>query len=589
MIEQIANSQASVAGLKGQKGKALKGGLFAKFLAAFQKQVQKGVGGHSSATQPAILTSKLGKTGFVEGLASKMVTKPGGAEELVFNKTRSGIGNGVKTVIPLQAAQGVVGGSGEASKEAFFASLKGDNDIAISKASADEESDVVAGLGSVSSEQANLPAKHGESELLNGIGEKSQGRKNAFAANQQRADAQALSSKEGESAAGQKSVTEGEAKGRNQTLSNSLSSGTATTRVGSETGGASHAPGSFEGALRDGVQREAQASADKGALAARADVSTQSSNRASVKSESAADMSERVQLKGESGGAKEAKSAQQSVGNSQTVATSETGFDDAPKAGEQRVQNLAQRAQAQEGASKSSSDLMGKQADKSDVSVNPLIQNNKARSAAQANQPQVAAVTGAERTTANSGERSMGGFQQDSSTPQQQPDALLGDSTKADAKAARGVDFAMQMSQKAALAYKPAEAMLEIARSAKDGSMKLELQLEPAHLGKVQVTLQTDAAKQLQVHINVDQAASRQLIEQHLPQLRLALAEQGLDLGHFSMGTNSQGENSGSTEGGRAPFSEFANLNGAEGEELNGSSVRLGINSAGNGRISILA
>jgi len=587
MIEQIANSQAGVAG---KKGKAQKAGLFAKFLAAFQKQIQKGAGDQFSATHSSFHGTKLGKTNFVEGLASKMVTKPGGAEELVFNKTQSGISKGVKTVIPLQATQRKITESGEMVKEAFFASLNGNNNISISKASADEESDVVAGLGVAKPEQANLFAKRGESGESNGSGEKSQGRKNSFAANQQRiADTQVVIPKEGETAAGVKGAVEGEVKRGSSIVSTTLSSGTATTRVDGEIRGAYQAPGSFEGALRDGVQREAQASADKGALAAKADVALRSSNSSSVKGESVADLSDRTQIKSESGIAKEAKAAQQTVGNSQAAMTREGALDDAPRAGEQRVQNLAQRAQAQDTASKSSSDLMGKQIDKSDVPVNPLIQNNKARSASPANQPQVAVVTGSERMAANSGERSMGGFQQDSSTPQQQPDALLGDSTKADAKAARGSDFAMQMSQKAAHAYKPAEAMLEIARSAKDGSMKLELQLEPAHLGKVQVTLQTDAAKQLQVHINVDQSASRQLIEQHLPQLRAALAEQGLDLGHFSMGTNSQGQNDGSTEGGRAPFSEFANLNGVEGEDLDTSSVRLGINSASDGRISILA
>ena len=581
MIEQIANSQASVAGLKGQKGKALKGGLLAKFLAAFQKQVQKGVGGHSSATQPAIHASKLGKTSFVEGLASKMVTKPSGAEELVFNKTRMGIAKGVKTLIPFQAGQVKTAESGETMKEAFFASLNGENDLSISTDSVDGESEAVAGLGVAKAEQATLFFKHNESGESNGRGEKSQGSKNPFAANQQRVvNIQVNSSDDEAKSSSLKGDAKGEVKGRSNVGSTSLSSGTATTRVDGETRGSSQAPGSFESELRTGLPQAGMKD-----LAAKSDAAVRSSDKPSVRSESVAGLSERTQVKNESGSAKEVK------GTQQAAMTSEVEFDDAPRLGEQRVQNLAQRAQAQagDGATKSSSDVMAKQADQADVLVNPLIQNNRARSAAHANQMQFAQVAGTERMGSNSGEHSMGGFQQDGRAFQEQPDALLGDLTKTDAKATRGSDFAMQMSQKAAHAYKPAEVMLEIARSAKDGSMKLELQLEPAHLGKVQVTLQTDAAKQLQVHINVDQAASRQLIEQHLPQLRAALAEQGLDLGHFSMGTNSQGQNDGSTEGGRAPFSEFSNLNGVEGEAQDGSSVRLGINSASDGRISILA
>ena len=84
------------------------------------------------------------------------------------------------------------------------------------------------------------------------------------------------------------------------------------------------------------------------------------------------------------------------------------------------------------------------------------------------------------------------------------------------------------------------EAMQHIAHSARNGATRIELQLEPAHLGKVHVSLQTDAAKQLQMHLTVEHAASRQVIEQHMPQLRAALADQGLSLGNFSMQTGSQ-------------------------------------------------
>ena len=84
------------------------------------------------------------------------------------------------------------------------------------------------------------------------------------------------------------------------------------------------------------------------------------------------------------------------------------------------------------------------------------------------------------------------------------------------------------------------EAMQHIAHSAKNGATRIELQLEPAHLGKVHVSLQTDAAKQLQLHLTVEHAVSRQTIEQHLPQLRAALADQGLSLADFSMHTGSQ-------------------------------------------------
>jgi len=84
------------------------------------------------------------------------------------------------------------------------------------------------------------------------------------------------------------------------------------------------------------------------------------------------------------------------------------------------------------------------------------------------------------------------------------------------------------------------DAMNEIAHSAKSGNTRLDIQLEPAHLGKIHISLQTDAAKQLMVHITTEQAGSQQILQQNLPQLRSALEQQGLNLGQFSMSAGSQ-------------------------------------------------
>jgi len=80
-----------------------------------------------------------------------------------------------------------------------------------------------------------------------------------------------------------------------------------------------------------------------------------------------------------------------------------------------------------------------------------------------------------------------------------------------------------------------AAAMQEIGHAASQERYRLELNLDPAHLGKIKVYLDSDANKQIQVHLVVDQSASRQIIEQHLPALRQALAQHGLDMGGFSM------------------------------------------------------
>lgn len=86
-------------------------------------------------------------------------------------------------------------------------------------------------------------------------------------------------------------------------------------------------------------------------------------------------------------------------------------------------------------------------------------------------------------------------------------------------------------------------AMQEIGQQAAQGKTRIELKLEPAHLGKIQVFLDSDSRKHIKVHMVVDQAAARQVIEQHLPSLRHTLEQQGLNLGSFSMSSQHQQDN----------------------------------------------
>ena len=159
--------------------------------------------------------------------------------------------------------------------------------------------------------------------------------------------------------------------------------------------------------------------------------------------------------------------------------------------------------------------------------------------------------------------------------------------SRADSTAAKQ-DASFQTLLRSEGAWKPADAMMEIAKNAKDGHTKIELQLEPAHLGKVHVTLQTDAAKQLQVHFTVDQAISRQIIEQNMPQLRTALAQQGLDLGSFTMNMGSQSQGQGGSSGQSGSSHHQAGAFFASNQNFNNSDVSTrGVNTAGAGRLSI--
>ncbi len=95
------------------------------------------------------------------------------------------------------------------------------------------------------------------------------------------------------------------------------------------------------------------------------------------------------------------------------------------------------------------------------------------------------------------------------------------------------------------------EAIRHIAHSAKQGKTRLDIQLEPAHLGRIHISLTTDASRHIQIHLIADQSATRHMIEQQLPLLRHALAEQGLDLSGFSTGGGSFAQGGETAHGGR--------------------------------------
>jgi len=113
--------------------------------------------------------------------------------------------------------------------------------------------------------------------------------------------------------------------------------------------------------------------------------------------------------------------------------------------------------------------------------------------------------------------------------------------------------FQNYLTSKSVPVLSPFDSMNHIAQSAKNGQTRLDIQLDPANLGKIQISIQSDASKHLQVHMIVDQGMTRAVLEQQLPQLRSALAQQGFDLSGFSMDSQGQQQASagGSDGGGR--------------------------------------
>ncbi|MDQ6950532.1 MAG: flagellar hook-length control protein FliK [Mariprofundales bacterium] len=172
-------------------------------------------------------------------------------------------------------------------------------------------------------------------------------------------------------------------------------------------------------------------------------------------------------------------------------------------------------------------------------------------------------------------------------------DGLINTLHQDQATATKGAGFAAQMgSYRAHPSWSPAEAMMKLGKAAADGSMRLELQLEPAHLGKIHVSIQSDANKQVQMHITVDNVAGRTALDQNMGQLRSALAQQGLDLGSFSMDLSSQGQqgqqNSSGSRFSKNEDTTFTLQTDEIQVERHGT-IETGHNRAATGRLSILA
>jgi len=184
------------------------------------------------------------------------------------------------------------------------------------------------------------------------------------------------------------------------------------------------------------------------------------------------------------------------------------------------------------------------------------------------------------------GDSNNSGAQQDFTSNQQNAQTSIFDTSSSNNKV-RNSDFQTHLAYRSQRAFTPADTMLEIVKLAKKGSTSLELQLEPANLGKVHVSIQIDAQKQIQVAFTVDQQVSRQALEQQMPQLKLALSQQGLDLGGFSMQMNQQQHQQEHASSNSTPHfeSDINNLNQQNVEPT----TRTGINLPNAGRLNILA
>jgi flagellar hook-length control protein FliK len=98
---------------------------------------------------------------------------------------------------------------------------------------------------------------------------------------------------------------------------------------------------------------------------------------------------------------------------------------------------------------------------------------------------------------------------------------------------------------------------LEIAASARGGSSHFEIRLDPAELGRIDVSISVDRNGQVSSHLTVEKPETLSMLQQDAPQLQQALNDAGFKTGggglQFSLrDQSSSGQNSGGNTGGNA-------------------------------------
>lgn len=114
----------------------------------------------------------------------------------------------------------------------------------------------------------------------------------------------------------------------------------------------------------------------------------------------------------------------------------------------------------------------------------------------------------------------------------------------------------------------PREMSSRVSLMLRDGSREARLQLHPAELGRVQVTINTDG-DQARVVFVAESAAAREAIEQAMPRLREALAQQGMELAQADVGQ--QGPHGHGSSGWDDPGR--TGMSGAEGQPAEGETA----------------
>ncbi|HJZ19417.1 MAG TPA: flagellar hook-length control protein FliK [Bradyrhizobium sp.] len=98
---------------------------------------------------------------------------------------------------------------------------------------------------------------------------------------------------------------------------------------------------------------------------------------------------------------------------------------------------------------------------------------------------------------------------------------------------------------------------VEIAASARGGKSQFDIRLDPAELGRIDVSISVDSTGQVTSHLTVEKPETLTMLQQDAPQLQQALDDAGFKTGsgglQFSLrDQSSSGQNSGNQSGGNA-------------------------------------
>ena len=108
------------------------------------------------------------------------------------------------------------------------------------------------------------------------------------------------------------------------------------------------------------------------------------------------------------------------------------------------------------------------------------------------------------------------------------------------------------------------EQILKVLMERRVSEGRLEIKLAPARLGTLQISMQQSEQGELQIAMLAREASTREMLEQHIPRLRSALQDAGIQLGDVQVRQESKERQEQQTDRGRHAFNSVDNPTSAD-------------------------